>query len=66
MRRSKEKRRLLGILKFIGQLYRHQLLIETVICRIEKFYEKKLKIIDWCSIELIKRFEATKDEVYIE
>ena len=30
MRRSKEKRRLLGILKFIGQLYRHQLLIETV------------------------------------
>lgn len=30
LRRSKEKRRLLGIIKFIGQLYRHHLLIETV------------------------------------
>ncbi|CAK5084839.1 unnamed protein product [Meloidogyne enterolobii] len=51
-RRSKEKRRLLGIIKFIGQLYRHQLLIET--------------IIDWCAVELVRRFEATHDEVYIE
>jgi hypothetical protein len=30
MRRSKEKRRLLGIIKFIGQLYRHQVLVEMV------------------------------------
>ena len=36
-RRSKEKRRLLGIIKFIGQLYRHQLLIETVNDRIIVF-----------------------------
>jgi hypothetical protein len=33
-RRSKEKRRLLGIVKFIGQLYRHHLLIESVNIRI--------------------------------
>ena len=52
MRRSREKRRLLGIIKFIGQLYRHHLLVES--------------IIDWCAVELIKRFDVTKDEVYIE
>ncbi|KAL3123242.1 hypothetical protein niasHT_006785 [Heterodera trifolii] len=51
-RRSKEKRRLLGIIRFISQLYRHQLLID--------------KIINWCAVELIKRYEVTKDEVYIE
>lgn len=50
--RSKEKRRLLGIIKFIGQLYRHQLVVEM--------------IIHWCAVELIKRFTATTDEVYIE
>ncbi|KAL7075939.1 hypothetical protein ACQ4LE_004880 [Meloidogyne hapla] len=51
-RRSKEKRRLLGIIKFIGQLYRHHLLIES--------------IIDWCAVELVRRFETTNEEVYIE
>uniref|UniRef100_A0A914GRP5 MIF4G domain-containing protein n=1 Tax=Globodera rostochiensis TaxID=31243 RepID=A0A914GRP5_GLORO len=51
-RRSKEKRRLLGIIRFISQLYRHYLLID--------------RIINWCAVELIKRYEITKDEVYIE
>ncbi|KAI3413947.1 hypothetical protein GPALN_011418 [Globodera pallida] len=51
-RRSKEKRRLLGIIRFISQLYRHHLLID--------------QIVYWCAIELIKRNTLTKDEVYIE
>jgi len=30
MRRFKEKRRVLGYMKFVGQLYRHLLLVEKV------------------------------------
>ncbi|KAI1727348.1 hypothetical protein Ddc_04649 [Ditylenchus destructor] len=50
--KSKEKRRLLGIIKFIAQLYRHNLLINM--------------IINWCVVELVKRYDATNDEAYVE
>ncbi|KAL7075161.1 hypothetical protein ACQ4LE_005519 [Meloidogyne hapla] len=48
----KQKCHFLGIVKFIGQLYRHQLTNEA--------------IIDWCAVELVRRFETTQEEVYIE
>nr|CAD2184140.1 unnamed protein product [Meloidogyne enterolobii] len=51
-RRSEEKRRFFGIIKFTGQLYRNSLINED--------------IIDWCSLELVRQFETTEDEVYLE
>jgi len=50
--KSKEKRRLLGLIKFIAQLYRLGLLVDS--------------IINWCVVELVKRHEATGDDIYIE
>ncbi|KAL7074898.1 hypothetical protein ACQ4LE_005664 [Meloidogyne hapla] len=50
--RLKQKRHFLGIIKFIGQLYQHQLLIAS--------------IIDWCAVKLLHQFVTTQDEIYIE
>ncbi|KAH7701116.1 eIF4G, partial [Aphelenchoides avenae] len=50
--RTKEKRRLQGAIRFIAELYRHFLITDT--------------IIQWCSVHLIKTYEETKEDVYIE
>ncbi|KAH7723065.1 eIF4G [Aphelenchoides avenae] len=50
--RTKEKHRLKGTIRFIGELYRHFLITDTVI--------------QWCCVHLIKNYEETRDEVYVE
>uniref|UniRef100_A0A915ELA6 MIF4G domain-containing protein n=1 Tax=Ditylenchus dipsaci TaxID=166011 RepID=A0A915ELA6_9BILA len=52
LKQTKKKRTLLGIIQFIAQLYRYNLLIDW--------------IINWCVVELFKRYDKTTDEVYIE
>ncbi|KAI1729862.1 MIF4G domain-containing protein [Ditylenchus destructor] len=50
--KNKNKRRTIGTIKFIAQLYRHRLLVEI--------------IISYCVAELLKLYNNSKEEEYIE
>jgi hypothetical protein len=50
--KGKEKRLLLGTIRFIAQLFKHFLITEN--------------IIEWCSIHLLRSYAETNDDIYIE